>query len=275
MKTKYDQSLENRLSDALEWIDTNPGVKIARVARDFNIPRGQLRSRLEGHSASTEQIPSTMKFTPAEEKALCRYIDRLDAINLQVRKEFVVDAANAILKEKANKADKPHMVGKHWATRFLKRHEYSLIKQKVLEQNRKVAEDPKVVGEWFEKLRKVILDEGILEDDIYNMDETGFRIGVGKDQFVVTKKKQAGYFGLPNNRESATVIEAIRGNGEVIAPFIILSGITHMGKWYGIPTLPTKASITLSPSGFANDEISLAWLKHFNSCTNEGRRGHS
>ena len=45
------------------------------------------------------------------------------------------------------------------------------------------------------------------------MDETGFRIGVGKDQLIVTKRKRAHYFGIPENRESATAIECISVNG--------------------------------------------------------------
>jgi hypothetical protein len=45
------------------------------------------------------------------------------------------------------------------------------------------------------------------------MDETGFQIGVGKDQMVVTKRRRAHYFSLPTNRESATAVEAISAAG--------------------------------------------------------------
>jgi hypothetical protein len=56
-----------------------------------------------------------LKLTEPEEKALCRYIDRLDHLNLAVRPEFVTDAANAILPARSSKnAEAPlPEVGKH------------------------------------------------------------------------------------------------------------------------------------------------------------------
>ena len=127
-----------------------------------------------------------------------------------------------------------------------------------------MAENSKVILEWFQKLQCLIDVEGILSEDIYNMDETGFRIGVGKDQLVITKHQRAHYFGLPVNRESATVVEAIRGNGEVIPPFIILSGSAHMAKWYQTD-LPLNTSMAVSPTGYTNDELTMEWIRHFNA----------
>jgi len=149
-RTKFDQSKENRVKDALLYLEEHPEAPIATVAKDFGIPRSILRSRRNGHAPPEQQPSFNTKLTYYEEKALCRYIDRLDAINLNVRKEFVVDAANAILKERAGKHNPtPPTVGRRWVDRFLKRNGYSLVKQKVLEQNRQVAENPKVIWEWF------------------------------------------------------------------------------------------------------------------------------
>ena len=174
MRTKYDPTTEARLSEAQEYMKQNPEAKVRTVAKEFGVTRGQLRSRVNGHSSPLEESSFNTKLSYEEEKALCRYIDRLDAINLHVRREFVVDAANAILREKAGKTTTPPTVGRHWIDRFLKRHQYNLVKQKVLEQNRQVAEDPKVIKEWFTKLQLLIQEEGILPEDIYNIDETSF-----------------------------------------------------------------------------------------------------
>jgi len=62
------------------------------------------------------------------------------------------------------------------------------------------------------------------------MDETGFCIGVGRDQLVITKQKKQLYFGVPTNRESATAVEAISSGGRVIPPFLILSSARHMTR---------------------------------------------
>ena len=55
------------------------------------------------------------------------------------------------------------------------------------------------------------------------MDETGFRIRVSKNQFIVTKRKRAHYFGIPENRESTIAIEAISTGGSYIPAFLIVS----------------------------------------------------
>lgn len=39
-------------------------------------------------------------------------------------------------------------------------------------------EDPKLVKSWFPHAQNAIQEDGILAEDIYNMDETGFQMGV-------------------------------------------------------------------------------------------------
>jgi hypothetical protein len=56
-----------------------------------------------------------------------------------------------------------------------------------LDANRHASKNPEAINDWFVKFKAVVLEYGIVADDIWNMDETGFQIGVGKDQMVVTK----------------------------------------------------------------------------------------
>ena len=113
------------------------------------------------------------------------------------------------------------------------------------------------------KLKAVIIDHGILPESTWNMDETGFRIGMGKDQLIVTKRKRAHYFGIPENRESAIAIECISAGGNHLPAFLILSGQMHMAQWYQVAELHLDTAIHPAESGYSNNEISLEWLKHF------------
>ncbi|KAM4067756.1 hypothetical protein HRG_012375 [Hirsutella rhossiliensis] len=58
------------------------------------------------------------------------------------------------------------------------------MKQKVLDNQRKLAESVPHVTEYryFKKLHETIASYGINPADIWNMDETGFRIGIGRDR---------------------------------------------------------------------------------------------
>ena len=169
--------MESRIQEAIQYLDDFPDAKVATVAWEFGVPRNRLRSRLEGHLPKKGRPNINTKLSAAEEKALCRYIDRLDSINLAVRAEFVVDAANYILQERG----KDSTVGRNWITRFLKRHGYHRRLQKKLNADRQASEDIDRVAQYFQKLQEIIQEQGIPPDDIWNMDETGFRIGVGKD----------------------------------------------------------------------------------------------
>jgi hypothetical protein len=210
-----------------------------------------------------------------EEVALCRYIDRLDNINLAVRAAFITDAANPIIAERTSRREQPDppTVGPNWTSRFIKRHGYHKRMQKRLQAERQDAEDPICIAQYFQQVQTVVAEKGIVPQDIWNMDETGFRIGVGKDQLIVTKRKRAHYFGIPENRESATAIEAISAGGQVAPAFLILAGQYHMAQWYQQPELEDDTAIITSASGYSNDEISLEWLKHFDRHTTKSAIG--
>ena len=73
---------------------------------------------------------------------------------------------------------------------------------------------------------------GITDEDSWNMDETGFRIGVRKSQFVVsTHKVKKLVMADPDNGDYITSVERINGKGRVIPPMIILQKKLIFDKW--------------------------------------------
>jgi hypothetical protein len=256
-------AIEVRVQEALLYLDQHPKAKVAKVARDFDVPRGRLRRRREGVPTKSSRPTFNTKLTREEEVAICRYIDRLDSINFAVHAEFITDAANNLLAERLG-PKQVETVGTRWTTRFLQRHGYIRLLQRKIDANRKASENTQRTVEYFNRLRETIVQYGIPPEDIWNMDETGFRIGVGKDQFIVTKRKRLHLFGMPENRECATAIECISAAGIVIPAFLILTGQVHMDQWYRLDELDPLTKITMSSSGYSNDQIALSWIKHFN-----------
>jgi hypothetical protein len=111
--------------------------------------------------------------------------------------------------------------------------------QKKLDSNRHAFEDVDRVIYYFQRLKEVIEREGITPGDIWSMDETGLRIGISKDQFIVIKRKRAHLFSMPENRESATAIEVISADGRHIPAFLIPTGqfICHSGTAFENSTM--------------------------------------
>ncbi len=74
--------------------------------------------------------------------------------------------------------------------------------------------------EYFETFRKLVEWFGLVPDNIWNMDETGFRIGCGKAQWVITNDAiKAFVMPDPDNQEYITSAESINGVGRAIPAF--------------------------------------------------------
>jgi hypothetical protein len=69
-------------------------------------------------------------------------------------------------------------VGIKWAQRFIKRTPALEVKLgRTHECQRKLSEDSEVIRGWFTLVNKTVDKYGILPEDIYNFDETGFQKG--------------------------------------------------------------------------------------------------
>jgi hypothetical protein len=110
---------------------------------------------------------------------------------------------------------------------------------------------------------------GILDDDTYNFDESGFMMGVISQEAIVTGSERRGQPKTvqPGNRERTTVIQGINAKGWAIPPFIIFQGHNHLSNWYKEEALPLDWVIVVSDNGWITDKLGLEWLKHFDAHT--------
>ena len=173
--------------------------------------------------------------------------------------------ANQLLRER----DAPP-VGKLWAHRFVQRQpELRTRYARKYDYQRAQCEDPRLINEWFSLIQNVKAKYGILDDDIYNFDETGFMMGMIFPGMVVTTSDGRGKAKLaqPGNREWATVIQGVNALGWAIPPFIILAAQYHLANWYQECDLPASWCITTTDNGWTTNDVGLDWIKHFNQYT--------
>jgi hypothetical protein len=99
---------------------------------------------------------------------------------------MIGDAANT-LRTRIDPNAKP--VSNSWLQRFLKRFPSLLVKStEPLETQRKNAYDPEAIRLWFSEYEGTIKQFNIQRFDVWNFDETGFRIGwLGKTKVVVSR----------------------------------------------------------------------------------------
>ena len=129
------------------------------------------------------------------------------------------------------------------------------------------------IREAYEAFRRGIAEKGVQIEDIWNMDETGFRIGCGIAHSVVTLDKSKPLrFVDPDNRDYITSMEAISARGRSIPLFVILKGAYILYKW-GVNDLPNNTILAVSPTGYSNDRLAYDWLLHFDTYSYRGQRG--
>jgi hypothetical protein len=161
-------------------------------------------------------------------------------------------------------------VVKRWAINFIKRQpDLKTRFQRRYDYQRARCEDPTTIRNWFRLVHNTIAKYGILEDDIWNFDETGFMMGMIGSGIVITGAERRG---KPKsvqhgNREWVTVIQAINAEGRAINPFIVVAGQYHLANWYRESNLPGDWAINTTQNGCTDNEADIEWLKHFDRCT--------
>jgi DDE superfamily endonuclease/Tc5 transposase DNA-binding domain len=257
-------ALADRAADEVrERRDAGEHVFVAQVARAYGVDRKRVSRRLKGVGGRTSRKPANYKLSEIQETALIQYIRTLDEIGTGVRQEQVINTANSILRQDHTGDGEAPVVGEHWSHRFNLRHpELHKMKQKPIELARKAAHDPVLISDWFRRFQALREEFGVVDDDIWNFDETGFRIGVGRSQWIVTTcTSKRSYLATDGARTLITSVEAVSAGGAVIEEMLIVPGKSHMASWYN--DLSDDVLVGVSDTGYTNDELSYEYMLHF------------
>ena len=266
-----NSAIEDRINEALSSIDLETKTNLSKLAKEYAVPYSRLRQRAKGRANRFSRTPVNYRLTETEEAALCRYLDVMEEAGLYARQHHIERVANSIL----SRRPEPELpVSPAWSTRFLKRHpEYFVRTQRPLDIERKEAHNRKDIEEFYERWDRIVKKYAIAPADIYNFDETGFRIGIGRHQKIITRDPKARpYIESSTNRDYVTVVETISADGDTIPPMVIMSAASHRQNW--VPTaVPDGQLYGTSESGYSNDLLALDWLKHFNKWSAARQQG--
>jgi hypothetical protein len=207
---------------------------------------------------------TNQKLSPVEEAVLVEHSFECYKQGFPLTIDNLNDFANELLKNRGSN----ERVGVNWHLAFFKRHpnvesRYS----RPIDKQRVWAENADSWIEWFRRFQTTRAKWGIIDPDIYNMDESGASIGVEqKSKVILPKEEKEAFAKQDGNREWGTMIECIRAIGGEIPPFLIHKG-KHILKDLADLIYISRATLACSDNGWSNDEIGCEWLKHFNKHT--------
>jgi len=125
----------------------------------------------------------------------------------------------------------------------------------------------------FRDFRYALTEFSIIQDDIFNMDETGFRIRCLNRRIVITHiSTKAVYLADPEVRDWVSTIETISIGGWTISVIIILSRTVILKKHFN-NDLDDDTLITITSSRYSNNLIGMEYIQYFNRITEHLTKG--
>ncbi|KAH7460547.1 hypothetical protein FOMA001_g19487 [Fusarium oxysporum f. sp. matthiolae] len=220
---------------------TDRGLSQTGAAHKRGVPRSTLSGRLFGQASRNERIQAHQRISKSQEETLLRWVLRQESLGYALSHSQLRACVEAILKQQGD--NKP--LGKHWTTRFVKRHlELSTKLGKRQEAARFDGLTPKAVN-WYFDIRE---DEygWIKPENTVNVDEGGI--------MAMLKGVQS--------RTWTSVIEAVTATGRALKPGIIFKGKELQKQWFlNEFELIVDWHYITSPNGWTDNHIALEWLK--------------
>ena len=224
--------VEERISNARENYFDGNFASLRAAATKHHVPYFHLYARQHSRPSKVGRPGPNKRLNPEQEASLRLYIRRYDEIGYSAMPFMVYNAATCILEESRVDSTIPiRPLGRNWVLHFLAANpNIEKCIQKPKDKKRIDAQKCKQIEKIFQKIKKIHDEKGILPSDCWNFDETGFWIGCGGKQIVLTlgvrekpkKNRKSLIIASETNCDYLTSIDAISAAGNVISPMLIL-----------------------------------------------------
>lgn len=262
---------EARLRQAASELESGQHSSVRAAAKAHNVPEASLRHRQSGRRSHKDAHADQQTLTPAAESALADHIRRCASSGFPLTPATIREYANTITRPVPGRIDTP-AVGKAWLQGFLLRHpSLKSAWSRCLENARLRSTDEEGIRQWFSRLDEIVREFHVSSNNIFNMDESGYRFGQGGSVRVLVPAgdKAARFKAQPGSREMATVIECIGSGGQVLPAVVITKGKIHtVGEQRRMAGIPSSWRFAKTVNGWSNNDLAILWLENtFDACT--------
>lgn len=146
------------------------------ASKQTNAPEKTVYRRFSGGQSIPESRASSQSLSPPEEKALVKWIELSAAVGHPVTQTFLRELAEEIRKPRIESENlNVSVLDQDWVKRFMRRNPglKTAIASSIEIQRKEVTKEQ--LNKWFIEFKRVIDENGIEPEHVYNMDETGIQ----------------------------------------------------------------------------------------------------
>jgi hypothetical protein len=247
---------------AIERLGPGEHFSYRKVAEEYNIQHSTLRRRYQGLCAPRAgEAQNRQKLSPQQELQLVQYIEDLTERGLPPTRAMIRNLGGDVAGVACSDA---------WVSQFLRRNKHLLTSKWTsgMDRNRHKADSKDKYEAYFDLLHSKIQEYKVEPENIYNMDEKGFLMGItGRSKRVFSKQfweqKRVTAAVQDGSREWITVIACVCADGSALPPGLVYQGITGLqSSWLeDVQAGKHEAFFANSPTGWSNNSLGLAWLE--------------
>ena len=207
--------------------------EVRKTAARFGIKCvSTLRNHIQGKQSIQAFNANKQLLTPAEEEKIVELLLVSSNRSQPYDYDRIAYTANQILAARSEST--PRRVGPSWVGRFVQRHHEKLKTywSKPLDSQRAKCLNPESVKSWFALVKEHVVDAGILPENIYGMDESGFPpSNQGTKQVVGQRGMKLQHKQGSANRENVTALVTVCADGTSLRPLIIFKAKLLKRSW--------------------------------------------
>jgi hypothetical protein len=219
--------------------------------------------RAYGRQTRRQRAERQQLLTPQQEKAPVDHLLRLHRNGYPARVKHLRYFAGILLRQRIAVWSSSHsrLPGKDWPQAFYRRHaELKAAQAKAIDWQRHEKNIRVKVEHWFTIMGKQLSERGILQENVYNMDETGVLLSdLNTVKVLVSRGDVQSCRGVGLRRTMITAVECISADGRCLPPLIIWPGKTLQNTWISDET--PDWHYACSDTGYMNATINLCWVQ--------------
>ena len=271
-RSKNAANIDALVTEAVFGVQSGLYKSSYEAAKVLGISKDTVTRRANGGLTRSQARQQQQKLSYAQERTLLKWIKDLTISGYSPGHRLLKEIAEELRTRRTYNLDDPSLhalqlppqynLGRDWVPRFIKRHPHlAVVIGRRIDSVRMDGATKPVLEAWFNAYESIVQGYKILEENTYNMDESGFSIGTMEStRIVIDSSLRTKHQAHPGRQEWVSMVECICGDGTAITPFGIFKGKNVLENW-----IPSKVLnewfFSANTKGWTSNLHGLEWLK--------------